>query len=130
MSPAQGWAGRPAANGSNWPPRPTPTGLSFRSHGVIDGFGDLVSEHFIEHDEMPGLAPTKAGVLGLFRGYRAALPDLHMDAVDVIASGDKTSGGCRRGEPRPAELSAIYTGGRTCPGCARAGLGRRCCYTR
>lgn len=58
--------------------------------GNIDGFGDLLAEDFVEHQETPGLPPTKAGVLDLFRGYRAAFPDLHMDAVEVLASGDRT----------------------------------------
>ena len=60
------------------------------SAGDIDGFGDLLADDFVEHQETPGLPPTKAGVLDLFRGFRAAFPDLHMDAVDVLASGDRT----------------------------------------
>lgn len=58
--------------------------------GDIDGFGDLVAAGFVEHDEAPGLAPTKDGVLTLFRAYRAAFPDLRMTAEDVFASGDRT----------------------------------------
>ena len=60
------------------------------SDGDIDGFGELLAEDFVEHQEAPGLPPTKAGVLDLFRGYRAAFPDLRMDAVDVLAAGDRT----------------------------------------
>jgi steroid delta-isomerase-like uncharacterized protein len=60
------------------------------NEGDIDGFGELLAEGFVEHEELPGLTPTKAGVMELFRAYRAAFPDLHMDAVDIIASGDKT----------------------------------------
>ena len=60
------------------------------SHGDIDGFGDLLADDFVEHQEAPGLPPTKARVLDLFRGYRDAFPDLHMDAVDVLAVGDRT----------------------------------------
>lgn len=37
----------------------------------------------------PGLAPTKEGVLEFFRMYRAAFPDLRMDAEDVLISGDR-----------------------------------------
>ncbi|WP_323099059.1 ester cyclase [Intrasporangium sp. YIM S08009] len=59
------------------------------SAGDIDGFGDLLAENFVEHQEAPGLPPTKAGVLDLFRGYRAAFPDLRMDAVEVLPSGDR-----------------------------------------
>jgi steroid delta-isomerase-like uncharacterized protein len=58
--------------------------------GDISGFGELMAEDFVEHEEVPGLAPTKAGVLDYFRVLRAAFPDLRMDVDDLIASGDKT----------------------------------------
>lgn len=57
--------------------------------GDIDGFGALLSGDFVEHEETPGLAPTKEGVVQFFRMYRAAFPDLRMDAEDVLSSGDK-----------------------------------------
>jgi steroid delta-isomerase-like uncharacterized protein len=57
--------------------------------GDIDGFGDLVAEDFVEHEETPGLEPTKEGVKQFFRMYRAAFPDLRMEAEDVLVSGDK-----------------------------------------
>ena len=44
------------------------------SAGDIDGFGDLVAEDFVEHEETPGLEPNKEGVKQLFRMYRAAFP--------------------------------------------------------
>jgi steroid delta-isomerase-like uncharacterized protein len=56
----------------------------------IAGFGDLVAENFVEHDEVPGLPPTKQGVLDYFRILLAAFPDLKMDVEDLIASDDKT----------------------------------------
>jgi steroid delta-isomerase-like uncharacterized protein len=59
------------------------------SSGDIDGFGALVGDDFIEHEETPGLAPTKDGVLQFFRMYRAAYPDLRLVVDDVVASGDK-----------------------------------------
>ena len=59
------------------------------SAGDIEGFGALLADDFVEHEETPGLAPTKDGVLEFFRMYRAAFPDLRMDPEDVLASGDK-----------------------------------------
>jgi steroid delta-isomerase-like uncharacterized protein len=59
------------------------------NQGDLDGFGELIAEGFVEHEEIPGLTPTKAGVIEFFRSYREAFPDLQMDAVDVIADGDK-----------------------------------------
>lgn len=57
--------------------------------GDITGFGDLVADDFVEHEEMPGLPPTKAGVLEYFGVLLAAFPDLRMEVEDLIASGDK-----------------------------------------
>ncbi|HVW19408.1 MAG TPA: ester cyclase [Solirubrobacteraceae bacterium] len=59
------------------------------SAGDLDGFGELLAEDLVEHEETPGLAPTKAGVLEFFGMYRAAFPDLRMTPEDVLASGDK-----------------------------------------
>lgn len=60
------------------------------NEGDIEGFGELLAEGFIEHEALPGLAPTRDGVMEFFRAYLAAFPDLHMDAVEIIAGGDKT----------------------------------------
>jgi steroid delta-isomerase-like uncharacterized protein len=60
------------------------------SAGDIDGFGELLADGFVEHEETPGLAPTKEGVLELFRTYKAAFPDLRMEVEEILASGDKT----------------------------------------
>ena len=57
--------------------------------GDVDGFGALLADDFVEHEELPGLAPTKEGVKDFFKMYLAAFPDLRMTAEDVLASGDK-----------------------------------------
>jgi steroid delta-isomerase-like uncharacterized protein len=57
--------------------------------GDIDGFGKFLADDFVEHEETPGLAPTKEGVLQFFGMYRAAFPDLRFEPADYIASGDK-----------------------------------------
>lgn len=57
--------------------------------GDIDGFGELLAEDFVEHEELPGLEPSKEGVKQLFHMYRAAFPDLRMEVQDVLVSGDK-----------------------------------------
>jgi steroid delta-isomerase-like uncharacterized protein len=57
--------------------------------GDIDGFGDLMAADVVEHEELPGLEPTKEGIKEFFRAYIAAFPDLHMDPQDVLVSGDK-----------------------------------------
>lgn len=57
--------------------------------GDIDGFGELLADDFVEHEEMPGLERSKEGVKQLFHLYRAAFPDLRMEVQDVLVSGDK-----------------------------------------
>ena len=61
----------------------------FINAGDIAGFGRQLADNFIEHNELPGLPPTKAGVVQYFRLLLAAFPDLQMHVDDVIASGDK-----------------------------------------
>jgi steroid delta-isomerase-like uncharacterized protein len=59
------------------------------SAGDLDGFGTLLADDFVEHEETPGLTPTKDGVLQFFRMYLAAFPDLQMEPQDVLVDGDK-----------------------------------------
>jgi steroid delta-isomerase-like uncharacterized protein len=57
--------------------------------GDIDGFGRQLADDFIERDEIPGLPPTKEGVVQYFRLLHAAFPDMRMDVQDSFASGEK-----------------------------------------
>ena len=57
--------------------------------GDIDAFGDLLTDDFIEHEGLPGLAPSKDGVKTFFRMQVAAFPDLRFTVADIIADGDK-----------------------------------------
>ncbi len=74
------------------------------SAGEIDGFGDLIADDFVEHQEaLPGMEPTKDGVKQFFQVLRAAFPDLHMEPHDVLVSGHKavarvSATGTHRGE--------------------------------
>jgi steroid delta-isomerase-like uncharacterized protein len=58
--------------------------------GDLDGFAALVADDFVEHDEIPGLPPTKDGMLDYFRMLLAAFPDMRIDVEDLIADDDKT----------------------------------------
>jgi steroid delta-isomerase-like uncharacterized protein len=57
--------------------------------GDIEGFGALLANDFVEHEQTPGLEPTKDGVKAFFRMQIAAFPDMRMHVEDVIANGDK-----------------------------------------
>lgn len=58
--------------------------------GDVEGFVAHLADDFVEHEELPGgHPPTRDGVRGFFEMYRAAFPDLRMDAQDVLTDGDK-----------------------------------------
>jgi steroid delta-isomerase-like uncharacterized protein len=80
--------------------------------GDIDGFGELVTDDFVEHEESPGLAPTKEGVLQFFRMYRTAFPDLRMDTEEVLVSGDKTVTRARATGTNEGELMGMPATGK------------------
>ena len=73
----------------------------------IDGFGALLADGFGEHEETPGLTPTKEGVLQFFRMYHAAFPSLRMDPEDVLASGDKVVARVRATGTHEGELMGM-----------------------
>ena len=59
------------------------------NEGDIEGFGRHLAHDFVERDEIPGLPPTKEGVVQYFRLLLTAFPDMRMDVQDSFASGDK-----------------------------------------
>jgi len=69
----------------------------------VDGFVELLAEDFTEHEEFPGLPPTRDGVRQFFETTLAAFPDLRFEPQDVFAGGDRGIGrvrwkGTHRGE--------------------------------
>src|SRR5262245_31131118 len=83
------------------------------SAGDVDGFGRLLSDDFVEHEEVPGLSPTKEGVLDLFRGYLVAFPDLRMEVLDILASGEKTVARVKATGTHDGEFMGMPPSGRT-----------------
>ena len=81
--------------------------------GDIEGFGALLADDFVEHEETPGLAPTKSGVIQFFHMYRAAFPNLKMNPEDVLASGDKAVARVRATGTHEGELMGIPATGRS-----------------
>ena len=81
--------------------------------GDVDGFGDLLADDFVEHEETPGLAPTKDGVKAFFRMYLAAFPDLRMRAEDVLVSGDKVVARVRATGTHQGEFMGMPATGRS-----------------
>lgn len=57
--------------------------------GDFDTLRDLVADNFVEHEEMPGVPPTKEGVLEYFKTMRDAFSGFAMNIEDIGADGDK-----------------------------------------
>ena len=80
--------------------------------GDIDGFGRQLANDFVENDEIPGLPPTKDGVVQYFRIMLAAFPDLRMDVQDSFASGDKAVARLRISGTHQGEFMGIPATGK------------------
>ena len=80
--------------------------------GDIDGFGWQLADDFVERDELPGLPPTKDGVVQYFRIMLAAFPDMRMDVQDSFASGDKAVARLRISGTHQGEFMGIPATGK------------------
>lgn len=71
--------------------------------GDIDGFGELLADGIVEHEDLPGFTRDREGVMAFFRTMVAAFPDMRMTPDDVLVDGDKavarvTTTGTHKGE--------------------------------
>jgi steroid delta-isomerase-like uncharacterized protein len=60
--------------------------INGKNVAVID---ELVDDDLVEHQEMPGMPPGKAGVRAFFDTFHAAFPDLHADIQGIVSEGDE-----------------------------------------
>lgn len=59
------------------------------SRGNLDVIDVLLAPDFVEHEIIPGLPQTRAGVRQMFEGMRIGFPDYRIVVEDMIAEGDK-----------------------------------------
>lgn len=78
----------------------------------IDGFGELLAGDFVEHEEIAGGGPGKAGVMEFFRMQVAAFPDLAMTVEDVVDGGDKVVARVRFSGTNTGEFMGVPATGR------------------
>ena len=57
--------------------------------GDIDGFIDLLTDDFVEHEAMPGMPTGREGTRQLFKMLAAAFPNMNWDPEDILVDGDK-----------------------------------------
>jgi steroid delta-isomerase-like uncharacterized protein len=81
--------------------------------GDVEGFSRHLADDFVEHEETPGLAPTKEGVKAFFQMQLAAFPDLRMAVEDVVANGDKVVARVRYTGTNSGEFMAMPATGKS-----------------
>ncbi len=74
---------------------------------------ELIADDFVEHEDLPGLPATRAGVRQLFEMFHAGFSDATFAVDELIAEGDKVSiRGHLTGAHR-AEFMGVPASGRT-----------------
>lgn len=73
------------------------------TEGRLTVIDELVSEAFVEHEEIPTDADGRDGLREMFQALHAAFSDFAMNIEDMVAEGDKvfvraTMQGIQRGE--------------------------------
>ena len=73
------------------------------SAGDLSAVDELVSDDYIEHEQVPGLASGKAGTRQLFELFHTAFDQAALEVDEMIAEGDKVFAlvrmtGIQRGE--------------------------------
>ena len=71
--------------------------------GDLDALAAAIADDVVEHDVVPGMPPTKAGVIQFFTDLRASFPDLELRNDDIFSEGEKvtarsTINGTHKGE--------------------------------
>jgi steroid delta-isomerase-like uncharacterized protein len=59
------------------------------SAGDLSAVDELVSDNYVEHEQVPGLASGKAGTRQLFEMFHSAFDQAAVEVEDMIAEGDK-----------------------------------------
>jgi steroid delta-isomerase-like uncharacterized protein len=81
--------------------------------GDLSAVDELISDHYVEHEQVPGLAPGKTGVRQLFQMFHAAFEHAQVTVDDMIAEGDKVFVIARMTGTQRGEFMGIPPAGNT-----------------
>ena len=59
--------------------------------GDVTALADTLADDVVEHEELPGLTPDKAGVIQFFKGCMASIEGFRMNVEEIVAEGDRVS---------------------------------------
>jgi len=80
--------------------------------GHLELFDQILAENFVEHEELPGLPPTREGVKQWFTRMRTAFPDLKFKVEFTMADGDKVAAYLTMSGTQAAEFLGVPSQGR------------------
>ncbi|HEY3924435.1 MAG TPA: ester cyclase [Acidothermaceae bacterium] len=83
------------------------------SAGDLSAVDELVSDDYIEHEQVPGLASGKAGTRQLFEMFHAAFDQAALEVDEMIAEGDKVFALVRMTGTQRGEFMGIPATGNT-----------------
>jgi steroid delta-isomerase-like uncharacterized protein len=83
------------------------------SEGDLSVIDDVISDDFVEHEEIPGLEPNKDGVRQMFEMFRSAFRDARFEVDGMIAEGDMLFALVRMTGTHRAEFMGVPASGRT-----------------
>jgi predicted SnoaL-like aldol condensation-catalyzing enzyme len=80
--------------------------------GNADALWEVVSADFIDHAELPGLAPDRDGLVRYLRTWHSTDPTLRLNVVDLAAQGDRITAvvATDRADNAPASDSPMIAG--------------------
>jgi steroid delta-isomerase-like uncharacterized protein len=81
--------------------------------GDLGAVDELVSDDFVEHEEISGLVPGKAGVKQMFEMFHSAFSNTKFEADEVLGDGDRLFVRSRITGTHRGEFMGIPATGRT-----------------
>src|ERR1700722_14147844 len=81
------------------------------SAGDLSAVDEFLSDDYVEHEQVPGLASGKAGVRQLFGMFHSAFDQAQVEGDDMIAEGDKVFVLARMTGTQRGEFMGIATTG-------------------
>jgi steroid delta-isomerase-like uncharacterized protein len=80
--------------------------------GNLNLIDELLADDFVEHEEFPGIPPTREGVKQFFALLKTAFPDGTMTAEDLIAEGDRVAARAKFRGTHQGEFMGVPATGR------------------
>lgn len=83
------------------------------NQGNLDLIDEMLAEDFVEHEELPGMDPGRAGIKQWFAAMRKAFPDLKFDVEFTVSDGDLVAAYINMSGTQKAEFMGMPSMGKS-----------------